>query len=136
MELVIREQEPRERSGKPSLTYHLSMLEKPSKTIKERSKEHWEAARGSQKVKAWSHFHKHQIMHHGGEKPNFVMRVVEFHHTPLSRQTAEAVRIMKRGEAGAVLNSKCEYNHCYISRLRMVEEDTAKELELAKAFLH
>ena len=60
------------------------------------------------------------------------MRVVEFHRTPLSRQTAEAVRIMKRGGAGAVLNSKSEYNRCYIPRLRMVEEDVAKELELAE----
>ena len=30
---------------------------------------------------------------------------------------------------GAVLNSKSKYNHCYIPRLRVVEDEEAKEIE-------
>ena len=33
--------------------------------------------------------------------PQFIMRIVEFHKSALSRQTGEAVRIMRRGEQGA-----------------------------------
>ena len=43
---------------------------------------------------------KHMEQYHGGGAPTFMMRVVEFHRTALSRQTGEAVRIMRRGEQG------------------------------------
>ena len=56
---------------------------------------------------------KHMAEQHGGEAPKFIMRVVGFHKTALSRQTGEAVRIMRRGGAGSVLNSKGEFNRSY-----------------------
>ena len=98
-----------------------------SRTIKERSKEHWAASKGNAKVREGSHIHKHQELHHGGEEPKFIMRVVGFHRSALSRQTAEAVRIQRRGGEGAVLNSKSEYNRCYIPRLKLVEEEEAEK---------
>ena len=41
----------------------------------------------------------------------------------------EAVRIQKRGGEGGVLNSRSEFNRCYIPRLQLVEEDIQKEIE-------
>ena len=46
--------------------------------------------------------------YHGGGEPTFVMRIVQFHRTALSRQCGEAIRIMRRGGAGSVLNSRAE----------------------------
>ena len=88
-----------------------------SRTIREKSKEHWGAYRGSQKAKEGSHIFKHQELYHPGEEPVFVMRAVEFFKTALSRQTGEAIRIQRRGGGGAVLNSKSEFNRCYLPRL-------------------
>ena len=94
--------------------------------------EHWAASRGSKKQKDGSHIHKHQELQRKGAEPDIVLRFVSSHRTALSRQTAEAVRIMKRGGAGAVLNSKSEFNRCLIPRLQLLEEDTIKELEQAE----
>ena len=58
-----------------------------------------------------------------------MMRVVSFHTSALSRQTAEAVRIGRRGGEGAVLNSRSEYNRSFIPRLKLMEEDELKEME-------
>ena len=41
----------------------------------------------------------------------------------LSRQIREAVRIHKRGGEGSILNSRAEFNRCYIPRLVVEEED-------------
>ena len=65
-------------------------------------------------------------MQHAGGKAKFMMRIVNFHKSALTRQTAEAVRIRRRG--GSVLNSKSEYNRCYIPRLRLEDDDIAKKL--------
>ena len=43
---------------------------------------------------------KHMEQYHGGRGPELIMRVVEFHKSALSRQTGEAVRIMRRREQG------------------------------------
>ena len=72
---------------------------------------------------------KHMELVHGGGEPTFMMRVVQFHRSALSRQCGEAVRIMKRGGAGSVLNSRAEFNRCYIPRLKVEECDKVKELE-------
>ena len=74
---------------------------------------------------------KHMLQYHEGREPQFMMRVVEFHRTALSRQTGEAVRIMRmrRGGAGSVLNSCGEFNRCYIPRLRVEEPSKVEELE-------
>ena len=91
-----------------------------SRSLQERTVEHWSDYRtGSNK----SHMLKHQAMEHGGAPPQFVMRVVSTHKTALSRQIAEAVRIRRRGGAGAILNSRAEYNRCHIPRLQMEEEE-------------
>ena len=100
-----------------------------SRTIKERAAEHWGAATGSSEAKKKSHIVKHQEEHHAGEKPEFIMRVVQFHKSALQRQAGEAVRIQLRGGAGSVLNSRGEFNRCYVPRLRVEEEKVIKELE-------
>ena len=73
-----------------------------SRTIHERAKEHWGATKGSTKEMEGSHMVKHMTQYHEGREPQFIMRVVEYHRSALSRQTGEAVRIMRRGgEQGA-----------------------------------
>ena len=72
---------------------------------------------------------KHVEQVHKGEEPQFMMRVVQFHQSALSRQTAEAVRIRRRGGEGAVLNSRSEFNKCFIPRLRLIEEEELEERE-------
>ena len=84
-----------------------------SRTIQERGLEHWADFRRNKKD---SHIRKHQELQHNGEAPNFIMRAVSFHRSALSRQTAEAIRIRRRGGMGTVLNSKSEFNRCYIPR--------------------
>ena len=60
----------------------------------------------------------------------FIMRVVQFHRTALSRQCGEAIRIMRwGGGAGSVLNSRSEFNRCYIPRLKIEEQDKIRQLE-------
>ena len=72
---------------------------------------------------------KHVEQIHKGEEPQFMMRVIQFHRSALSRQTAEAVRIRRRGGEGAVLTSRSEFNRCLIPCLRLVEEEEIKERE-------
>ena len=67
-------------------------------------------------------------MEHGEEEPNFVMRVVKNHRSALSRQIGEAVRIMRRGGEGSILNSKSEFDRCKIPRL-IVEEEDLEQIE-------
>ena len=62
-------------------------------------------------------------MHHKGEgEPRFVMRVVQYHRSAISRQVGEATRIRRRG---LVLNSRGEFKRCKISRLSL--EQVIKE---------
>ena len=96
-------------------------LGESSRTIYERSKEHWGALRSKAES---SHMWKHQLEEHNGEEPKFYMRVVDHFRTALSRQVAEAVRIRRRGGAGSILNSKAEFNRCRIPRLVVEEQDT------------
>ena len=92
-----------------------------SRSIFERSKEHWEGAR---KGCIKNHMVKHQQLEHNGEpNPNFQMKVRGFFRTALSRQVAEAVYIRRRGGEGAILNSKGEFSRSYIPRLQVPEED-------------
>ena len=73
---------------------------------------------------------RHQLISHGGaDPPKFVMRVVSHHRSALERQISEAVRIRRRGGAGAVLNSKSEFNRCHIPRLRVEDEEETKRRE-------
>ena len=68
-----------------------------SRTIQERGLEHWADFRRNKKD---SHIRKHQELQHNGEAPNFILRAVSFHRSALSRQTAEAIRIRRRGGMG------------------------------------
>ena len=54
------------------------------------------------------------------------MRVIGTARTALERQTREAVRIRRRGREGSILNSKAEFNRCYIPRLKLEEQDIDK----------
>ena len=96
-----------------------------SRTLYERSREHqkdWE----SRKEK--SHIAKHQgAAHKEGEEPDFIIKPVRFYKTALSRQIGEAVRIRRRGGAGAILNSKSEYSRCKIPRLVLEDVDEEEE---------
>ena len=64
-----------------------------SRSIYERAKEHWGAYQGGTED---SHIRKHQLLVHQGESHNFIMRLVEFHQSALSRQVGEAVLIRRR----------------------------------------
>ena len=98
-----------------------------SRSIMERSKEHWAGYVGA---KEDNHILRHQqITHRGADPPKFVMRVVSHHRSALERQVSEAVRIRRRGGAGAVLNSKSEFNRCHIPRLRLEDEEETKKRE-------
>ena len=98
-----------------------------SRTILERGKEHWQAWRSN---KSDSHIRKHQDLCHGGaEEPDIVLRAVSHHKSALSRQVAEAVRIMRRGGEGAVLNSRAEYNRSHIPRLQVEKRDEEQIIE-------
>ena len=66
---------------------------------------------------------RHQGLVHPGEPPAFHFKLVSSHRSALSRQVREAVRIRRRGGAGQILNSKCEFNRCHIPRLVVEEED-------------
>ena len=101
-----------------------------ARTVQERAREHWAAAKGKSKKEVdGSHMWKHMEQYHGGGEPTFIMRVVQFHRSALSRQTGEAVRIMRRGGAGSVLNSRSEFNRCYIPRLKVEEQEKLIEME-------
>ena len=65
--------------------------------------------------------------HGADEEPSFVMRAVKYHRTALYRQLGEAVRIRRRGGQGSILNSKAEYDRCYIPRLIVEEKDTREQ---------
>ena len=98
-----------------------------SRSIFERSREHWDDWRSR---KEESHIRRHQEAEHGGDgAPKFIMRVVKFSKTALSRQIGEAVRISRRGGAGRILNSKSEYNRCKIPRLVIEEVDEEQQEE-------
>ena len=60
---------------------------KTARTIQERAREHWAATKGSKKDVEGSHMAKHMQQYHEGREPQFMMRVVEFHRSALSRQT-------------------------------------------------
>ena len=49
----------------------------------------------------------HQANKHGGQEPNFEMKVLKLFKDPLSRQAAEGVFITKT--QGEILNSKSEF---------------------------
>ena len=98
-----------------------------SRSVQERAMEHWAAARRGDNS---SHMQKHQSLLHEGEPPQFLFRVVSYHRTALNRQIKEAVRIRRRGGASGILNSKAEFNRCYIPRLVMEEE--GEEARMAK----
>ena len=96
-----------------------------SRSLFERTKEHWGAWHAK---KEDSHILRHQVGAHGAdEEPSFVMRAVKYHRTALYRQLGEAVRIRRRGGQGSILNSKAEYDRCYIPRLIVEEKDTREQ---------
>ena len=71
---------------------------------------------------------KHQgEAHRIDEEPMFIIKPVRFYKTALSRQIGEAVRIRRRGGAGAILNSKSEFSRCRIPRLVLEEVDEEQE---------
>ena len=86
------------KDGAPSL-----YVGETSRTVYERSKEHWGGARAKSMK---NHMHAHQVMEHDGREPLFSMKVVKFFKTPLARQVAEAIRTRRRGGRTNRTNSK------------------------------
>ena len=97
-----------------------------ARSIKERIEEHHQAYKSRNQE---SHIMKHQLLHHQGADPEFIVRVVDYKKTALTRQLGEAVRIRRRGGEGAVLNSKGEFNRCRIPRLVVEETEETEKLE-------
>ena len=101
-----------------------------SRSIYERSREHWEGARRKDPK---NHMVKHQTMEHGGEQePKFTMKVFKHYKTALGRQVAEAVRIRRRGGEGAILNSRGEFNRSHIPRLQIEDKEPEGAAESRK----
>ena len=78
---------------------------------------------------------KHQELHHDGHHPSrFIMSMVTQSRSTLEKQVGEAIRIKRREEAGAILNSKSEYNRFYIPRLQLedIREEQKREEEQSK----
>ena len=98
-----------------------------SRSLQERMVEHWSSYRRKEEG---SHIRKHQEQHHPDKDPRFLVKAISYHRTALSRQIREAVRIRKRGGESSILNSKSEFNRCYIPRLVV---DTVGEEEMEKA---
>ena len=94
-----------------------------SRSIHERAREHWDSFKSKDPK---SHILKHHLIHNRADgEPEFLMKIVKFHRTALSRQVAEAVRIKRRGQ---VLNSRTEYNRCSIQRLTL-EQNSQEHVE-------
>ena len=51
---------------------------------------------------------KHVEQIHKGEEPQFMMRVIQFHRSALSSQTAEAVRKRRRGGSSPELKERVQ----------------------------
>ena len=66
---------------------------------------------------------------HEGKEQEVIMRTLTTPQTALARQVAEAVRIRRRGREGAILNSRGEFNRCYIPRLKVEEEEPDNTVE-------
>ena len=64
-----------------------------SRSIQESALEHQPDLRNTRER---SH-NKHRVLHHEDKETPFMMKVVSFHKSALSRQAAEAVRIRRRG---------------------------------------
>ena len=97
-----------------------------SRSVKERALEHWSDFRSGDTD---SHILKHWTLHHGAVgQPNFKMKVVASFKDALSRQVAEAIRIMLRKNT---LNSKSGFNRCSIVRL-VLEEGAKNDDKMAE----
>ena len=64
--------------------------------------------------------HKHDVLEHGGtlEKKQFRVKVEEKSRTVLARQVGEGVRIEEESPE-CILNSKSEYGHNRVPRIRI-----------------
>ena len=93
-----------------------------ARSVMERLKEHWDDFRSR---KPDSHILKHWVLQHQSKgTPKYMMKVVQFHRSALSRQVGEAIRIQRRG-GEMTLNSKTEYNRCRLTRLSLEKKEQA-----------
>ena len=93
------------------------------RSIQERLREHHD---DEKKRSNKSHMWKHRVLHHQGGAAPFVVKAVSFHRTALYRQAAEAVSIRRRGGEGMILNSRAEFNRCFIPRLTLIQDEVAR----------
>ena len=100
-----------------------------SRSANERGKEH---KKDLEYFREKSHILKHIVMKHPDKHPceiNFRMKIVSHHKTSFERQLTEAV-IVRRNLGEKLMNSKQEYNRCYIPKitLKKNEKDDEKDL--------
>ena len=101
-----------------------------SRSLYERTKEH--IADAGKRMEN-SHIRKHWDEAHPGENmPTFKFKMVGSFKDCLTRQVAEAVRIMNKGR---VLNSKSEFSRCHISRLTVEKTEWEEKAEEKKKWL-
>ena len=91
-----------------------------SRSIQDSAMKHCGAAKRNDGT---SHMIKHQSLVHSLEQPEFMFKVVSYHRTALNIQVRKTVRICRRGGASSILNSKLEFNRCYIPRLVIEKEE-------------
>ena len=75
-------------------------------------------------------------LEHPGAPPSFHFKLGSFYRSALSRQVRDVIIIRRRGGAWRILNSKAEFNCCYIPRIVREEEEESirkQRLELEQS---
>ena len=62
---------------------------------------------------------KHQELKHPGKKVTFEFGITKKFKDPLTRQAEEGLRISKHSTSKTILNSKSEFNHPPIGRIKI-----------------
>ena len=97
-----------------------------SRSAHERGTEH---SKDYEYLRVRSHMLKHVVLKHGDSHPNdveFRMKIVSQHQTAFERQISEAVRI-RRNLGDRLMNSKQEYNRCYIPKISIKKSENDDE---------
>ena len=87
----------------------------------QRAGEHWDKCVATRRGGEGSHIWDHQSEYHSEQDISFKFEVVKVCRTALERQVSETVNIkMRSSEGSKILNSKIEYNRCFIPSLTVL----------------
>ena len=92
------------------------------RTIRTRTKEHIAQLKRSEKSNPLV---KHHDNYHAGLSPAFQLEILNTFKDPLTRQAEEGVRIYS-ANPDSLMNTKSEFNHPSIKRLRLVTTNRQK----------